>query len=158
MSARLSVCRSRDSARCELGGGRRLEDVEPAAGRGRRAPPRPAPGGCDARRRVPASVRVSVPPGKSNAARPTRPGGRGARRPPVQTAGDHQVDDDEQLALEREDDALAQAPEPHHGPPLDRGHRRIDRAQDERARQAKPLERLPDDARLEGRQVRDDVG
>ena len=38
------------------------------------------------------------------------------------------------------------------------GHRRIDRAQDERARQPDPLEPLADDARLEGRQVRDDVG
>ena len=66
-----------------------------------------------------------------------------ARRSPVEAAGDHQVDDDEELALEREDDALAQAAEPHDGPALDLGHRRIDRAEDERARQAEPLERRP---------------
>ena len=36
--------------------------------------------------------------------------------------------------------------------------RRIDRAQDEGARQPDALEPLTDDAGLEGRQVRDDVG
>ena len=51
------------------------------------------------------------------------------------------------LAFEREDDALPQAAEPHDGPALDRGHRRIDRAEDERARQAEPLERLSENAR-----------
>ena len=83
---------------------------------------------------------------------------RSVCRSPVKAAGDHQVDDDEELAFEREDNALAQAAKSHHDPPLDLGHRRIDRAVDERARQADPLERPLEDARLEGRQVRDDVG
>jgi hypothetical protein len=76
----------------------------------------------------------------------------------VKAAGDHEVDDDEELAFDREDDALAQAAESDDGPALHRGYRRIDRAENERTRQAKPLERPAEDARLEGRQVRDDVG
>ena len=138
-------------------GGRRAQDVEAAGvvGGERRLAPRqvdrrPAPG-----------------PGLGQGQRPVRkverrephPARRArAGRAPVKPAGDHQVDDDEQLTLEREDDALPQAAEPHHGPALDLGHRRIDRAEDERARQTEPLERPPEDARLEGRQVRDDVG
>ena len=156
MRARRSVWRSRDSARAKLGG-RRAQDVETAG---------IVPG---ERRVAPRQVnrRTAPGPGLGEDQRPAReverrephPARRArAGRPPVKTAGDHEVDDDEQLALEREDDALPETAEPHHGPPLDRGHRRIDRAEDERAGQAEPLQRPPEHARLEGRQVRDDVG
>ena len=52
---------------------------------------------------------------------------------------------------------LPEAAEPRDRAALRLGHRRIDGAQDEGARQADALEPLTEDAGLEGRQVRDDV-
>ena len=46
---------------------------------------------------------------KSSASSPTLPGTCGARRLPAEPAGDHQVDDEEQLALGVDHDALAEA-------------------------------------------------
>ena len=67
------------------------------------------------------------------------------------------MNDDEEAAVEGEDQALPEAPESHDRAALHLGHRRIDGAQDEGARQTKPQEPLADHARLEGRQIRDDV-
>ena len=82
----------------------------------------------------------------------------GAGAPPVKSAGDHQVDDEEELPVERDHDAFSEAAQARH-PPADRGvERRIDRAEQERARQAHPLEPGPDDSRLQRLDVNDDVG
>ena len=154
MSVRLSVCRSRRSA-----AGRRRA-VAPRTSR----PPgswaasaaSPRTRWIDARRRVPASVRVSVPSGKSKAASPTRPGGRAPAgrqwsRPAIIRW----------ITTKRSPPAPGRsacpgdaAPRPS-GPPPPNG--RVDRAQHEGARQANPLQPLAEDPRLEGRQVRDDV-
>jgi hypothetical protein len=39
-------------------------------------------------------------------------------RAPAQAAGDHEVDDDEEIALQREHDALADAPHAGHAAPI----------------------------------------
>ena len=62
----------------------------------------------DARRLVPASVSVSVPVGNSNAARSARRAGLVASRLPVKTARDHEMEDDEQIVVHADDDALAE--------------------------------------------------
>ena len=49
-----------------------------------------------------------MPDEKSNAARPTLPGILAPRSAPLEPPGDHQVQHEEQVALEHEDDALAE--------------------------------------------------
>ena len=83
-----------------------------------------------------------MPVGKSNAASPILPGGLASGGEPAEPAGDHQVDDEEQLALEREDDPLAQAPEALHPAAGDLGGRRAHRAEHERVPDGEALERL----------------
>ena len=69
-----------------------------------------------------------------------------ATRPPAQAAGDHQMEHEEELALERDHDALA---EPARGD---------DRAQEKRARQLDALERVADDACRQALAIELDVG
>jgi len=77
---------------------------------------------------------------------------------PVQASGDHEVEDQEQIALEREHDPLPEAAQPDDAPALGAGDRRGDRAEEERAAQADALEALFLDTRRECREVREDVG
>ena len=58
---------------------------------------------------VPASVRMSVPSGKSNAARPILPAGFAPAWLPVQSPGDHEMQDEAELVFELEDDPLAES-------------------------------------------------
>ncbi len=51
-----------------------------------------------------------MPVANSNAASVIRAGSFGAGRLPPQPSGDHQVQDEEELALERDDDPLAESP------------------------------------------------
>src|SRR5439155_10342971 len=81
-----------------------------------------------------------------------------ARRSPVKATGDHQVEDEEELALELEDDALAEAAEPDDPPALRLADRRIDGADEKWGREPDTLERLPDHARGQVLDVDDDVG
>ena len=81
-----------------------------------------------------------------------------ARRAPAQAPGDHQVQDDEQVALDADDDALAEACDGLDGAPLDGPERRRDGPQHEGAQQPDPLDLPPDDARREARHVDLDVG
>ena len=67
----------------------------------------------DARRFVPASVRINVPSSNSNAARANAPRRFLVLGEPAQPPGDHEVQHDEQSALELEHDALAQAAHAH---------------------------------------------
>ena len=101
---------------------------------------------------------VSVPVEKSNAASPIFPGGRAPGALPVQAPGDHQVQDQEEIAVERDDDALAEARDPDHVAPAGVGERRVDGAEHERAGQAHALEPGPADARVERFDVDGDVG
>ena len=124
-----------------------VEHLQAAADRAPPAPPRPRTTCSEARFFVPASVRSSVPVGKSKAARPTLPGYPGAApRLPAQASGDHQVQHQEELALEADHDALAQPPEARDPPADEAREGRLDGAQQERAGQPDRLQRLAQDA------------
>jgi hypothetical protein len=59
----------------------------------------------------------------------------------VQAAGDHQVDDQEEIVLERDHQALADAPQPGDALAADGAQRGIDGAQQEGREQTHALER-----------------
>ena len=140
-------------------GARRLAAARARRDRARRAPPARAPRASEARFFDDASVRISVPVGKSKAARPTLPGILAPRAGlPLEPPGDHQVQDEEQVVLEHEDDALAQPLERDDPLAVDGGERRLDRAQQERARQPHLVERLADHAVGDALDVDGDVG
>ena len=66
----------------------------------------------DVQRRAPLGARLGQREravGESKRASVMRPGGFASARQPAQAAGDHQVDDEEEVAVERHDDALAEA-------------------------------------------------
>ena len=98
-------------------------------------------------------------PGREVEGREPDPAGRLGPVPlPTQTAGDHQVENDVQVAGEAEHDALAEPAQVFDRPSDQLGDRRIDRAQDERAGQPHALERLADNAGAQGLEVDGDVG
>ena len=77
---------------------------------------------------------------------------------PLQAAGDHQVDHQEQLVLQREHDALAEPAQAEHLPALGRGDRRHGGAQQERVEQPDAQQAGAEDAALEALEVDGDVG
>ncbi len=77
---------------------------------------------------------------------------------PVQAPGDHEVQHQEQLVLEGDHDALAEALQADHRPPLGCLQRRVHRAQQGDAAQLDGLETPARDSRLEGLQIDRDVG
>ncbi len=81
-----------------------------------------------------------------------------ARRPPVQPAGDHQMEHDEQLVVEADDDALAEARQPAHGPATKGGDRRVDGAQHEGVSEPDILQRPTRQAALQRLDIGGDVG
>ncbi len=98
-------------------------------------------------------ARVELEDGLRDARRRLRVAGH-----PAQPAGDHQVDHEEQLALEANDDALADPLDRAHAASLGACDRRHRGAQHERADDAHADERLSDDARSERFLVDGDVG
>ena len=80
-----------------------------------------------------------------------------ARGLPAETAGNHQVKDQEQLAFTFQHDAFAEAMERDNLPPFDRRKRRIDRSKQERAREPDAGDALPDDARRQRVEIEQDV-
>ncbi len=84
--------------------------------------------------------------------------GRLAGREPAQAAGDHEMDDDEEVAGEGEDDALAEALDAGDDLALDGRDRRRDRAQQERMADAHALEAMADDLGVEPLEIDADVG
>jgi len=76
---------------------------------------------------------------------------------PVQPARNHQVQDQEQISLEREDDSLADPSQREDPAAAGLPERRSDRAQQKRARQPHRLESLTDDARFERGEIAQDV-
>ena len=82
----------------------------------------------------------------------------GATRTPVEAPSDHQVQDEPEVALKSDSDALADPHELADSAPFDRGNGRIGGAEQERSGDTNLLDWVADDARLEGAQVRGDVG
>ncbi len=77
---------------------------------------------------------------------------------PTESARDHQVHDEEELAVEREDDALADAAQRGDAPALELGELRFDRAQEERALEPHSFELDAANAPFEVFDVERDVG
>src|SRR5947207_9597987 len=65
---------------------------------------------------------------------------------PAETAGDHQMDDDEELVLELDHDPLADAAHAADAFAFDLGGRGVDGAKDERAEKADAIQRRAGDA------------
>src|SRR3990172_9151004 len=82
----------------------------------------------------------------------------GAALLPVKAPGDHQMKHQEEIVFELEDDAFADTVEAENFLPLGSADRRIERAQQKRARQADFLKRLVEQPRFEGFDVDGDVG
>ena len=82
----------------------------------------------------------------------------GTRFLPAETPGDHQMQNEEQLALQLEDDPLTEPVQRDDGLALQRRQGWIDGTQEERGRQPDAVHAMPDDARSEGVQVEQDVG
>src|SRR5690606_32111850 len=89
----------------------------------------------------------------------------GARLPPLQPAADHQVQNDEQAALQLPDDPLPHAAQADHPPPLGRGEWRVPGAEQGRRPETDLLEGLAQDAlakriavQLDLRQLGHDAG
>ena len=83
---------------------------------------------------------------------------RRAQLLPVQTSRDHQVQHQEQVALESHHDALAEAPNLLQAPVFDQADGRGDRAQQERAAQAYSEQPRIADERREALDVDRDIG
>ena len=81
-----------------------------------------------------------------------------ARLAPAQPPGDHQVDDEKQIVVEGEHEALADAAHTANGLGMNGSERRIDGAQDEGAVQGDPLEAAADDVARQRLEIDDDVG
>ena len=97
----------------------------------------------------------SHPPGLAHGA---RRGLRALRRSPSQAPGDHQVEHQEELPLERQHDPFAEAPDPGDSPPLGGAQGRLEGPQEERAGEADPLEGAAGDEALEGLDVDGGIG
>ena len=81
-----------------------------------------------------------------------------ARFLPVQAAVDHEVQDEPEVAVQAERDALAEAAQAADVPAVRRGERRVHGAQEERAGQTHALERPIQDAPFQRLEVERDVG
>ena len=77
---------------------------------------------------------------------------------PAQAAGDHEVQHEEQLALELEDDTLADSANAQDSLPFRRSDGRGDAAQHEGVQEAHALERAPREAAFQMLDIDDDVG
>ena len=77
---------------------------------------------------------------------------------PVEAAGDHEVEDQPEMVIEAEGDALADAAELVDGTSFGGGERWLDGAEEERAGEADALKSTADYARFERVDVGGDVG
>ena len=82
---------------------------------------------------------------------------RGARIPPSQAPGNHQVDDDEEPSFEFDDELLGEPAHPGHDAAAGLRHGWRHRAQHERARDADVVETGADDAAIEAFQINREV-
>ena len=107
---------------------------------------------------MPASVKNSVPSANSNDARTIC--GQAALRPrlaPSQPAGDHQMDDQKQIRIEAQHDALAETTDAPNGLTGNGVDRRGDRTKHEGAAQSDAFENAAGDLRRQGFDVDHDV-
>ena len=96
---------------------------------------------------------VEVERGQAELAGNLRAGGE-----PLEAAGDHQMDDEEELAFESEDDPFAEAPEGDDFLAGQLGGGRLDRAEDERIGEPELFQRMAEHARLQRLEIDGDVG
>src|ERR1700739_4565689 len=80
-----------------------------------------------------------------------------SQRPPVQPAGDHQVQRQPEIAVHSDRDALADASQLAHEATFHARHRRLRGSQEKRSCHPHSLDRLPDDAWLERANIRGDI-
>ncbi len=83
---------------------------------------------------------------------------RRPRRLPLEASRDHEMHDEEEISLAREHDPLSHAPDPEHSPAARFVGRGRDGPQQERARDANPFQRAPDDAPAKRVEVDLEVG
>ena len=76
----------------------------------------------------------------------------------MQASGDHKVEDEEQIAFEREDDPLAEATEGRDSLSLARLDGGIERPEEKRAGHPDLFQPLPRDSRVKRLDVDDDIG
>ncbi len=81
-----------------------------------------------------------------------------ATLPPAQPSGNHQVQDQEQTAVEVKDDPLSHPPQSHDHAAFDGSDGRLDRAHEERIPEPQPLERLIKHPRGQRFEIERDVG
>ena len=82
------------------------------------------------------------------------------RRPrgfPAKPAGNHQMEHEEDIALQLEDDSLTKASQHDDRPPANRIERRVDGSQEKGRRQAHVLNRVTDDARAKCVEIELDI-
>src|SRR5919109_1717988 len=79
-------------------------------------------------------------------------------RAPLEPAGDHQMEDEKELSFHLPHDALPDAAQVDHAASFGGRERRIDRAQQRRAGDARALERLAHDAGGQRLEINRDVG
>ena len=141
MSARFRVWFSRRSARSNAARVAPSGSSPPRSSAASAASPRTR---CSAARRFePASVRMSEPDGKSKRGEPDAARELRARAPPVEPPRDHEVQGEEQVALEREDDPLPEPADRPDAPPLRGAEGRLRGPEQERAPEPDRLERRP---------------
>ena len=103
-------------------------------------------------------MRVREPSGKSKAARLFGRRAWTLSGPPVEAAGDHEVQDKPEIVVDADGDAFADAANSADGLSFGGGDGRTARAQQKGAVDADVLEALAEDARLERGDVGGDVG
>ena len=101
---------------------------------------------------------MTVPDGKSNAAKPTFPGIAAPASRQRKPARNHQVHDDEELVAKGEDDSFAHASQAEHLAARKVGWRRLNGPDDKRVANAQLQDGLTDDAGGEGLEIEGDVG
>jgi hypothetical protein len=79
-------------------------------------------------------------------------------RLPAESTGDHQMEDQEQLALRFHDNALAEPVEVDDGSPFHRRERRIDGAKKKRRGEPHAFDAVSDDTRAQRVEIQQDVG
>src|SRR6185503_1493333 len=79
-------------------------------------------------------------------------------RPPLEPAGDHQMENEKQLAFHLPHDPFSNAPQADHRAALGRGERRIDGAEQRGTHHARARERLPHDPWSQRLEINRDVG
>ena len=80
-----------------------------------------------------------------------------SRRLPVESAGDHQMQDEPEIVIEPEDDSLPQSPRLADGLAVGLVQGRVERPQQERAADAHAVQALADDATVEGLDIDGDI-